>query len=251
MSDAALKKPAKAPAAVAAALSMTLSQAKDAAFTELSQAVDLISSARSAANNGHYLERTLRMAEEIAIDVLGDMDHGRHDRHEWSDRMFDCQSLLMCAAAYNESATSTLAARHAAKHLDHATNVLDQLFQDELPATQNATPGPVELTDEHDPRHMANMALGVVETLSMATDEQLVFCLERLAAQLCDEIDTAVRNQTAAAGDTAAVQLNEVLAMVTFMSMNNSDRDWNALNAVEHCFKQALQLLNEMRRDWA
>ncbi|PZP97164.1 MAG: hypothetical protein DI587_18465 [Variovorax paradoxus] len=133
MTATTIKKPAKAPASTAAAVPMTLAQAKDAAFTELSQAVDLISSARSAAENGHYLERTLRMAEEIAIEVLGDMDHGRHDRHGWSDRMFDCQSLLMCAAAYNECAASTLAAQHAAKHLDHATDVLDQSFPDETP----------------------------------------------------------------------------------------------------------------------
>lgn len=251
MSAATIKKPAKAPAPAATAVSMTLAQAKDAAFTELSQAVDLISSARSAANNGHYLERTLRMAEEIAIDVLGHMDHDRHDRHEWSDRMFDCQSLLMCAAAYNESATSTLAARHAAKHLDHATNVLDQLFRDERPTTAHALPVAVEQTEEQDPEHMANMALSIVETISAATTDQLMYCLERMTTQLTEEIHDAVRDHTEKSGTSAAVQLNEVMALVSFMHLQHSGRDWNALGAVTYCLQQTQRLLDELRRDWA
>lgn len=112
---------------------ITLAQATDAAMTDLSQAIDLIASARSTADTGHYLERTLRMAEEIALTVMGWLDHGEEDRDTWMDRLYDCQSLLMCAVAYNESPASTLLSQQAAKLLDKITDDLGQQFAGEAP----------------------------------------------------------------------------------------------------------------------
>lgn len=133
MSAATLQKPAARKRSRAP---VTLAQATGTAMTDLAQAIDLISSARSAADTGHYLERTLRMAEEIALTVMGWLDHGKEDRDTWMDRLYDCQSLLMCAVAYNERPASTLLSQQAANLLDKITDDLGHQFSD-------ATPRPV------------------------------------------------------------------------------------------------------------
>ncbi|KQP43947.1 hypothetical protein [Pseudorhodoferax sp. Leaf274] len=250
MTAATIKKPAKAPATVVAAEPMTLAQATGVAMTELSQALALIASARSTAQPGHYLERTLRMAEEIGLDVMGWMDHDQEDRNTWTDRLYDSQSLLMCAVAYNEGPASTLLAQQAAKLLDKITDDLGQPCQDHPSAVMAAKPVRVELAEEQDPEHMANMALSIVEALSTATADHLMYGLERMTTQLTEEVHDAVRDRTEKSGTSAAVQLDEVMALVSFMHTKQSDRNWNALGAVTHCLKQTQRLLDEMRGDW-
>lgn len=127
------KKPVKVPAPAVAVAPMTLAQATDMAMTELSKAVDLMVSAQRAAEDGHHLDRALRVAEEIALEVMGWMDHGQRGPGEWMDRMFDCQAVLRCAALDPSEPASTLAAAQAADAVDRATAVLDQPFADEKP----------------------------------------------------------------------------------------------------------------------
>ncbi|PZP92643.1 MAG: hypothetical protein DI587_31290 [Variovorax paradoxus] len=110
----------------AAAAPMTLAQATDVAITELSKAIDLMVSAQRASEDGHHLDRALRVAEEIALDVMGWMDHGQRSPGEWMDRMFDCQAVLRCASLDPSELASTLAASQAAEAVDRATAVLDQ-----------------------------------------------------------------------------------------------------------------------------
>ncbi len=130
MSAATLEKPA---ARRARPVQTTLAKATDAAMTELSKAIDLMVSAQRAAEDGHHLCRALRVAEEMALEIMGWMDHGQRGPGEWMNRMFDCQAVLRCAALDPSEPASTLAASQAAEAVDRATAVLDQSSAGEVP----------------------------------------------------------------------------------------------------------------------
>lgn len=245
------KKPAKAK--LAAPALMTLAQATAAARAEVSSALELISSARSAAIAGDYLDRTLRVAEEMATDVVGLIDRGQHDRYEWSDRMFDCQALLTCVEACNDGAASTLAAKQAAKRLDQATEVLDHPHLGraaQAAAVVSVEPAIAPTPVKNNPAEALEEAIWVLQSAEADAGSDSPSGLRVLAETVHATILSAMATQTAQAGEKASAQLAGLRDIAELVDTCDGHLVHVSLTPVKFLAKLAHEWMDEQRESW-